>query len=472
MDAVINRQFEVIKIVLTSCFSTNEVLSKLYDYSSGNTRVQDTILSYACKLYLDPFSSLENQGILSSLLSEKIVGVHLTSIILANAHLRELPPILLHSNLKTLDVQNNLLDAFPPLKDDVDLSSLEILNISSNNFVELPVEIFKLPLLTRLIASDNKIKSVPVDMWRAPVLKNLNLSGNQIQVLPYHHPLASVDFVPYDGRHSTSLSMQQQRFSSRVLFNKKVSLDSVRRSYINYDIVCSHNLHRGQVGFSLQTLDLSGNQLIELPRSLPCLTPLLNTLKVSKNNLTNLGQASDYPPCLQTLDAQNNGITVGISPSLEPPNITCVQSQVSHAPVLCSHARHQNLANLKFLYLSGNRLEELQIEFQLPDVDNSYNETQASLNPRSDLLFPCLQGLRISNNRLIKLPDNIHRLDTLCELSFDGNRRIERLPNSLHRLSKLFTLKYEGISDPVVQELANLKNAPEILYYLKALECQ
>lgn len=503
MDAVMTKEFAVVKIVLSSCFSQHDIVSRVYDYPYGNSRGRESILSYACNAYLNARSNdSPDVDILPSLLSKEVVGVHLTTITLTGAGLRRLPLMLMHPNLRNLDVRENILDSFPSA--DVgqnrlgwDCPSLQVLNFSNNNFVEIPADIFKLPSLIRLIACDNKIKALPIEMWKAPALKILDLRDNQIQVLPCHNPQLRHEFGPYHPVHSMSFSQVQQSYQAgRVFFNQAVPLESAKHGYINYDIDSSHHLHKGQVGFSLQTLELSGNQLTEIPRSLPCLAPLLQTLKVAKNRITKLGQASDYPPLLQTLDAKNNGIITGIEPAFESPNIACVQSQVTQGSPVCSHISHHRLSNLKFLYLSSNRLAELQIEYEVPEIEFSTSQrvspnafldhaslSPASLSPASlppaslgaaspELLFPRLQGLRISNNRLTKLPENIHRLEKLCELAFDGNPGIEKLPDGLHRLSNLFTLKYEGINDPVVQEIANFKNAPEILYYLKARECQ
>lgn len=242
-------------------------------------------------------------------------------------------------------------------------------------------------------------------------------------------------------------SQMPQRRAGRggVFLNQATSLESVKHSYINYDIDPS-SLHRSQVGFALQSLDLSGNNLRDIPRSLPCLTPLLQTLKLARNQLQSLGQASDYPPNLHMLDVKNNGIVNPLMASLIPPTINCVQSEVTSVSPVCSHTRHENLSNLKFLYLSGNRLDKLDIEYDRPPVEQSLEDSteplEATLNPGpKKLLFPKLQGLQISHNHLTELPENIHKLEKLCELAFDNNPRIQRLPTGLHRLTGLFTLR-------------------------------
>ena len=106
-------------------------------------------------------------------------------------------------------------------------------------------------------------------------------------------------------------------------------------------------------------------------------------------------------------------------------------------------------------------------------MDTSLSTVNSDLEDEPmELIFPHLQGLRLSNNKLCRLPENIHLLEKLSELTFDGNPGIKRLPPTLHHLTKLFTIKYEGISDPIVMELRNFKSAPDILYYLKARATQ
>ncbi len=243
-------------------------------------------------------------------------------------------------------------------------------------------------------------------------------------------------------------SQLPQRRAGRVLLHQASPLESVKHSYINYDIDSSSSLHRSQVGFALQSLDLSGNDLREVPRSLPCLTPLLQTLKLARNQLQTLGQAADYPPLLQMLDVKNNGIVNPLMPSLTASTINCVQSEVSNVSPICSHTHHENLNNLKFLYLSSNRLEKLVIEYDPLPIEQTLEDSvsagaflsQGPNGPRR-MLFPKLQGLQISHNQLTELPETIHRLEKLCELAFDNNPRIARLPATLHRLTGLFTLR-------------------------------
>ena len=132
------------------------------------------------------------------------------------------------------------------------------------------------------------------------------------------------------------------------------------------------------------------------------------------------------------------------------------------------------MSNLKFLYLSGNRLKDLQIEVIKLDLEisnRSIGIEDASF--QSEMLFPRLQGLRLSSNCLTRFPENIHKLERLCELAIDENPNIQRLPLNLYHLSGLFTFKFHGIGDPIIHELKNFKSSTaDLLYYLRALETE
>ena len=477
MDIIHRMDFQLLQIILESSHNPSEVLTQMYEYSyHQNTKRKESVLSYACHKYNDGERNGGNQIILRSLLSPQIVGKHLSHINLSGVALRRLPPIIMHENLISLDIRENNLDVYPSTGDDDRLNwntpNLRILNISHNLFTFLHPDLFQLPSLYKLIASDNKIQDVPIQMWTAPTLKHLDLSNNLIQKLPCPVPLPLTSSFNLRPAHTSVTASAFSRLKSSGVHGayRTGLLPSARCAYIDHDVETEADLDKCRFGFSLQTLDITGNRVAEIPKGLPCLAPLLHTLKLARNNVTDLGHVTDYPPFLQTLNAMNNGITRRIRPCFEATNISCLQSQLSTAPATCSHMRHENLASLKFLYLSNNRLQEFQIEYEQPNMDFSQAETDNDPPTTPRLLFPRLQGLRVSHNRLVELPENICKLVKLCELQFDGNTGIEKLPPKLYELTSLFTLKYEGISDPIVQELRNFKGAPEILYYLKARE--
>ena len=140
----------------------------------------------------------------------------------------------------------------------------------------------------------------------------------------------------------------------------------------------------------------------------------------------------------------------------------------------CSHFNHYKMSNLKFLYLSGNRLEDLQIELTRTEADiNNQSVRFEDITFKSEMLFPRLQGLRLNKNYLSRVPENIHKLEKLCELQIEDNRNIRRLPLNLYHLSGLFTFKFDGIGDPLIHELKRMNTSTaDVLYYMRALETE
>ena len=483
VDAVHREKYQVLRIVLEASSNPSGVLSQDYECTFGNAgRRKESILSFACRKFFE-----HSESILRSLLSFDVIGCHLTNITLSGMGLspQHFPAVLMHNNLKTLDISRNNLDSLPsrdPLNSghlNWDCAQLEMLNISSNLFTSIHEDIFALPSLKRLLAADNKIQTVPIEMWTAPVLKQLDLSGNLIQCLPC--PLLDARSVSFSSA-ALNVSFTSSQGGTSGLLN------STKYGYINYDIQSTDQLHNNQSGFALEVLDLNSNSLSEVPVALPCLAPRLTTLRINNNNLTDLGPVSCYPSLLQTLDTTNNKITSGFQIGFET-NFVCPQAQYATVQSECSHANHTQLNNLKFIYLSNNQLEEFPVEFEkqevldvsqsnsppspLPPPSPSFTAATGTAPPnKKELIFPRLQGLRLSNNKLSRVPESIHKLVKLCELTIDGNERIYELPLNLHKLTNLFLLKYDGICAPVVEEIRHLKNTPEILYYLKARDCK
>ena len=466
IDAVHREDFVFLKLVLDLSRNPTNLFNQPFEWQYGSGKRRETILSYACSKFLQRGGG--NQSILLTMLSINCIGENLTKIMLVGVGLRQLPAVILHENLRILDVQENNLSSYPAEGSSLNwkCQELEVLNISHNLFTYVHPDIFFLPCLLRLSASHNNIQEVPKELWTAPRLRHVDLSHNKLQILPCPPSINMANSIDIPSHVTSSFS-----FRSRlpgISSNRVGYLQSTRRTYINFDIHSSSDLHKSQVGFCLHTLDLSSNQLLSVPRGLACLAPLLNSLKLNNNRITNLGCVSDYPPSLKTLDVCHNGVVQGIQMYCQD-GFACVQSQLTNAPPLCSHFNHQRLNYLLFLYLSNNRLEDLSVGIPRLEVDNSSSSGKSDSEQEvMELIFPQLQGLRLSNNRLCRLPENIHLLEELSELTFDGNPGIKVLPPNLHFLTKLFTIKYEGISDPIVMELRNFKSAPDILYYLKA----
>ena len=469
IDTIHREDYELLRLILSVSNTPSNVLGILYKYSYGQGAEKESVLSYACRNYLDGRTQVLNR-----LLTLDCDPKFLTRITLSGVNMRRFPFSILHENLVVLDVRDNTLDQLPtdgadPYRLGWRCPKLEKLNFANNLLTCVPPDIFRLPSLAMLILSGNELRDVPIEMWTAPVLTHLELDNNNIYQLPCPQMVPRTDnFLLY----SSITSQQQPKLDSYMY------LPSWKRSYVSYNAGSTHDLLKTQSGFALEFLDLKENRLADVPKGLPCLAPQLQTLKLAKNSITNLGTFADYPGGLQSLDVSHNGVTRGIQQAMGAEDFNCLQCQLAHDNMYshCSHYQHTSLNSLRFLYLCNNRIEDLKIEVERPDLEHSQTpsvEDDGVPPEEADppgLLYPKLQALKISNNSLVNFPHNIHRLAKLQELVMSGNARITEIPPGLYKLNNLFTFRYEGIQAAVVEELSKLKTTAEVLYHLKARE--
>lgn len=146
----------------------------------------------------------------------------------------------------------------------------------------------------------------------------------------------------------------------------------------------------------LESLDLEGNELVSLPKSIGTLKNLI-MLDVTENNLTSLPASIGNLKKLDDLLLHDNKLT-----SL-PESIG-------------------KLENLNVLFLYGNRLSSL---------------------PESIGKLKKVHYLYLSNNRLTTLPESIGNLKNLVDLRLDGNT-LTSLPESFKKLSPSLKILYDG----------------------------
>ena len=490
IDTIHTERYSLLRHIIQS--STDEsvfiqkVLTKVYKFNIKTFgQMQESVLSYACRAYTDG-----NHKIIPSLLSPETLGRHLTHIKIENIGLDSLPLPIFSSKLTHLELGKNQLTTLPieeALRQDL-CENLQELNLSNNSFSEIPKRTFHLPRLTKLDARNNSISRVPEEMWSTPCLEELYLSSNALSCLP------CPDYVYLShGVQVSSIQTRMLSFPHSFTGCDTRHVQSCRQSYMTATTPESDAI-TGR--FRLKILDLSCNQLTEIPPGLPCLAPQLKSLKLSSNKIVHLGHPCNYPQLLEKLDVSKNICTSSIQWCAEPPNLVCAQSQLRREHSSCSHIGHKTLSNLKLLFLEDNlltcvMLEECQREDSTErsagsvvsaggvlvrgDHESSGGEEEGRGNASvalPTLMFPNLESLRLSNNQLDSVPSGMHRHVEMRELKLDGNAGITHLPSNLHHLQELFFFSFEGISDPVVTELRSCSNTPDQLLYLKAREKQ
>jgi Leucine-rich repeat (LRR) protein len=477
IDSLHTQRFSLLREMIQSssdidpCVCAQKLLTKMYECGPR----KETLLSYATRA-----ATSGNASLLPSLLSPETLGVHLSHIKIEGVNLETVPLSLFTPSLAHLELSKNQLSTLP-VGDAIDrglCDRLEELSIAGNAFSEFPGDIFRLPRLVRLDARNNVISSVPVSMWTAPRLEELYLSKNNVACLP------CPDYVYLRPGVTASVQSRLMTFYHGFSSTETRHVQSARQSCVT---LAAPGAESQGGGFRLKTLDLSDNQLTEIPPGLPCLAPRLRTLKLSGNRINHLGHPCNYPQMLEKLDMNKNASKSCIQWCGDPPSLVCAQSRLREGSEPCSHIGHKVLSNLKFLFLEENQLTSVELEEQQPIRHRNSIESVSDFGSMGDsgthggerdgggevlmtLMFPRLESLRLSNNQLERVPSGIHRVVELRELKLDGNTGITRLPSNIHLLQELFFFTFEGISDPVVSELRSCSNTPEQLLYLKARE--
>ncbi|KAF5023222.1 hypothetical protein F66182_4730 [Fusarium sp. NRRL 66182] len=243
---------------------------------------------------------------------------------------------------------------------------------------------------------------------------------------------------------------------------------------------------RGNIFAGLETLDMHGNLLVNVPlglRRLTCLTSLnLSSNRLTNNCLDTISQVS----CLRDLKLANNlfyGPLNSILSSLNELEILDVHgNNISALP-----HKVENMSRLRILNLSENSFESLPFDSlatlpitelsirknklkgtlieepigclpQLHTLDASGNQLERLVPLGSAIDFPVLHSLSLSRNRLQGLPD-MTTWSSLLTLTVEENT-ISGIPNSFMSLEKLrhadFSSNDIRVVPPEVSRMDNL----------------
>ncbi|KAM4796496.1 leucine-rich repeat-containing protein 58 [Rhinophrynus dorsalis] len=153
------------------------------------------------------------------------------------------------TKLKTLLAKNNRLDEFS-LPKELGSMKLEVLNLSGNQFEEIPSQLLQLQSLKTLSLGGNRLKSIPAEIENMISLEFLYLGGNFINSIPPE--LANLPYLSYlvlcDNRIQSVPPQLAQVYSLRSL-----SLHNNLLTYLPREILSLVHL---------QELSLRGNPLV------------------------------------------------------------------------------------------------------------------------------------------------------------------------------------------------------------------
>ncbi|KAF9905481.1 hypothetical protein BX616_001005 [Lobosporangium transversale] len=209
---------------------------------------------------------------------------------------------LLH--LSELDLSRNRLSGLPENMTSL-VPSLSYLNLSHNQFKEIPLELCRLTYLQVLIMSQNHIEGpVPPQLCSSLTqLKTLRLCANQITSLP--HTLARLDKLEslslgsvYGGNLLTTFPAD---CIQHMLGLRELDLSHNKLCFLPADIGHPHS--------HLRQLNASDNKLEAIPKSIGLCRELRN-LNLGRNQLTSLPTEIADLKQLDTLDLSENLLCV------------------------------------------------------------------------------------------------------------------------------------------------------------------
>lgn len=425
----------------------------------GDPPSRVSAISIACDM-----CSQGQPDVLNRLLHNRNITKSLTTLSLSELGMTKLPVEVFHETLISLSISNNQLGALPPVSE-WGCRGLVFLNLSNNPLVRFPEGIFSLPKLSTINAESCNIEVLDKAIWKAPSLKNLHLNKNHLTQIPF----GELDVQPAPAESPVVPE------SPRPRPQHENYIYSLRHSFVDIASERDEDYHKTCLGYSLEVLDLSENNFEELPKGLPCLTPVLLTLKLAKNRIRDLGHFSDYPTLLKSLDLSGNGATRCIRPSHNIPRPPiCAQSTADNSKA-CSHSDHTRLVNLVYFNLNDNELGDINLETHIENqtaMSISSSATVPSLDP--SLLFPKLQSMSFNHNALTRLPEGLHKLEYLVSLDFSNNPNIKKLPLNLYHLKSLIGMRYKGVGDVQVTNMLDKCNNDigRMLYCLRSAETE
>ncbi len=305
------------------------------------------------------------------------------------------------AKVEKLDLSHNHLSSFPPSLLSDAMPDLTYVNLSHNEFSSFPYAFIQTSVKV-LNLSHNKIKMScpqPKSVGSIVMLEHLNLSHNEESCFPewigpLFPALTSLYVVGNNMKKLPDTALKLPRLKTLDLSNNQ--LTEIPHEFISK---C----------FALEMLLASNNCLTTLPEAV---APSLTNLKTVRLNKNNLGEKSSkkqfsIPRFLLTLP--NVKILDLSSNNLEdiPPPISWSTQQ------------------LKELVLADNKIKKLSLE----GVES----------------WAHLERLNLSDNCLKQVPNRIGELKSLTSLNLSRNTGITHLPDEMGGLSSLWDLQLYGL---------------------------
>ena len=334
-------------------------------------------------------------------------------------------------------------------------NQVQFLDLSDQNLIKIPDDIFQLTNLTKLYLSNNQISVIPDDIAQLVSLEVLNLEKNEISVIPE---------IVFQLTNLKTINLGRNKI-------KVISPDIAQLINLK-SFGCAHNqikaipIEIGQLT-ELRILSLSYNQIEEISDQFKQLIHLkelhlgnnqIEEIPRSIGRLSNLWSLILEFNLISSLPAEIADLTNLTSLNLKNNNLTSLPNQMNQLSRLTSLNLHDNrflkfpkiitqLSNLQELHLDDNNLRSLPSSIknlnkleQLWLGGNSIKELPVGLGQ-----LKSLTQLHLGRNRLHQIPSELGNLENLVSLNLSDNH-LTNIPSKILELKRLKTLNLKGNS--------------------------
>lgn len=224
----------------------------------------------------------------------------------------------------------------------------------------------------------------------------------------------------------------------------------------------------------LAILNLSHNNISQIPDNFPCLAPKLKRLELSHNDLTSICIPRSFPSSLTNLYLSDNylqeinsQLTVAKPFPCTNPQVIIDNNNIIHVDNLsyCPHRSHAQLLSLGVL--EANNCQLASVNFYSPQVAVASSDGQRQSNKPEEtvvpppetrgshkkpsnelslrrLVTPLLTRLTLNNNSLVIVPESVCEITSLTSLDLSHNDIIQ-LPANLGNLGNLWEFPLAGL---------------------------
>ena len=339
---------------------------------------------------------------------------HVTELILRNTQLASLPASAYQLKLHTLNISHNNFDDVP---DELATQPIEILDVSHNQLKAIPKVISKMPRLEKLDLRGNKISTGFDTDGLIRNLSELDLSDNCIETLPkVIGKMADLHTLHLSGNLlKARMEALAQLKSLHTLYLTNSGLEAL-----------PENIGKAP---NLLTLYLDNNKLRDRFEYLQELTSL-ESLHLTQNQLTQMPKELVYIKNLKYLNLSNNHLG-----KEHPTKWYALPPEISH------------MDHLIELNLRGNELKTLPPGIGLMEnlkvLDLGFNQLQEF--PIELCESTSLREISVANNNISRFPEEIREFKNLRRLMIEFNplskQEKERLVKMLPK-TKIYSDKW------------------------------